>query len=150
MLVYKRVEDDSSLLSLMSIRNEVRSFMTGSQELITWEQQRKWFEYLDHSLIKIWLYGTDFNNWIGYGQLRIEPGAPVYGVSSHAVTADCRGKGYGEEILKDIIVHAKEYGCNAMRAEIFKDNAASLGLVYKLGYKNTKDMGDVWEVQLPL
>lgn len=150
MLASVRVEDKDSLLALMIIRNEVRSFMTGSQEQISWKQQKEWFANLDHNLVKIWLYGETPGRWLGYGQLRIEPGTPSFGVSSHAVTESARGKGYGEEILKDIIRHAKDFNCDAMRAEIFKSNAASLGLVYKLGYKNTKDMGDVWEVQLPL
>ncbi len=144
------VSSEESLLALMNIRNEVRTFMTGSQDVIDWESQKLWFQSINHNLIKIWIYkeGTE---WVGYGQLRIEPtGGIVYGVTSHAVTESFRGKGCGEKILRDLVQSARDLGCDAMRAEIFKSNAASLGQVYKLGYKNSRDMGDIVEVQLPL
>lgn len=147
---FEEVSDTSLLFDLMKIRNNVRSFMTGSQDEITEEQQIEWFSNLDHSLTKIWLYGDKPNEWLGYGQLKIEPGHITYGVSTHAVVETSRGKGYGKKILLYIIEQAREYGCNAMRAEIFKNNHASLGLVYKLGYVNTLDIGDTFEVQLPL
>jgi phosphinothricin acetyltransferase len=124
--------------------------MTGSQEEISWEQQQQWFANLDHENVLIWIHADSDERWIGYGQLKIEYGDKKFGVSSHAVTESYRGKGYGEKILLHIIEMARLHGCQAMRAEIFKSNAASLGLVYKLGYTNTKDLGDVWEVQLPL
>ena len=149
-MISERVSGTDLLLSLMKIRNEVRSFMTGSQDIIIWENQVKWFSTLNHDLVKIWLYGETPGVWMGYGQLRIEPGDVKYAVTSHALTKSARGLGYGEKILRDLIEKASYYGCDSMRAEIFKSNAASLGLVHKLGYIDTADMGDVVEVKLAL
>jgi L-amino acid N-acyltransferase YncA len=149
-MISQRVSNPDLLLALMKLRNEVRSFMTGSQDAIIWENQIKWFSELDHDLVKIWLYGEENGKWLGYGQLRIEPGNISYGVTTHAVTSSARGMGYGQKILKHLIEMAKDSGCNYMRAEIFKTNAASLGLVHKLGYVDTEDLGDAVEVKLPL
>ena len=146
---FEQVSDASLLFDLMHIRNSVRAFMTGSQDEITQEQQIIWFSNLDHRLTKIWLYADSDGEWLGYGQLRIEPGDITYGVTTYAVVEASRGKGYGEKILRYVMDKAEEYGCDTMRAEIFKDNRASLELVYKLGYINTLDMGNMLEVQRP-
>ena len=145
-----RVEFESDVRALMDIRNHVREFMTGSQKEIDWRAQREWWSELDHDNVKIWLYLDEDEFFIGYGQLRIEPEGPRYGVTSHALIESARGKGYGEEILRDLVERARNFGCDAMRAEIFKSNEASLGLCKKLGYTVTKDLGDIVEVQLPL
>jgi GNAT superfamily N-acetyltransferase len=142
---------------LMNIRNEVRSFMTGSSDIIDWESQQAWFSHLDDDITKIWLYGeeVELNNnmtckWLGYGQLKIEFDDVKYGVSSHAIVESARGRGHGEHILSDLILSARAFSCNAMRADIFASNQASLGLVHKLGYQDTKIKGDIVEVKLPL
>ena len=149
-MIIQRVDTPELAMVLMDMRNAVRSFMTGSQEMISEEQQKQWFSNLDHDLIKIWIYAEEGHFWHGYGQLRIEPGTPRFGVSTHAVLENVRGRGFGEFILRHIIDMARENGCDAMRAEILKSNAPSLGQVHKLGYIDTKDMGDVVEVQLSL
>lgn len=149
-MISERVSEPGLLMSLMKLRNEVRSFMTGSQKFIVWEEQIKWFSGLDHENVIIWLYGEVPGEWLGYGQLRIEPGETRYGVTSHAVTESARGLGYGRKILEHLIDMAKENNCDYMRAEIFKSNEASLGLVHKLGYVDTKDLGEVVEVKLAL
>jgi L-amino acid N-acyltransferase YncA len=149
-MICERVSNQELLLPLMQMRNEARSFMTGSQELITWQRQIEWFSKLDHELVKVWLYGEEPGKWLGYGQLRIEPGDVTYGVTTNAVTQSARGLGYGEKILTHLIEMASHYNCDSMRAEIFKNNAASLGLCYKLGYVNGTDMGDIVEVKRPL
>lgn len=149
-MICKRVEDPSDLLSLMKIRNEVRLFMTNSQKIIEWDDQVSWFSDLDHNLIKIWLYGEESGPWLGYGLLKIELGDIKYGVTTYALTESARGRGYGEEILKDLIQKASTYDCKCMRAEIFKNNEASLGLTSKLGYTKASDMGDIVEMRLSI
>lgn len=149
-MICQRVDNEDLLLSLMEMRNEARSFMTGSQELILWKNQIEWFSKLDHELVKVWLYAEEPGKWLGYGQLRIEPGNITYGVTTNAVTKSARGLGYGEKILSHLIEMASHYNCDYMRAEIFKNNVASLGLCYKLGYFDATDMGDIVEVKRPL
>jgi L-amino acid N-acyltransferase YncA len=126
----------------MLLRNQVREFMTGSQEEISWEQQCEWFKNLDRENIHIWVFYHG-GYPAGYGQIRIDD---LVGVSTHAVDESFRGQGFGEYILRFLISQAEDMGLRAMSAEIFKSNAPSLGLCYKLGYIDTRDLGDTQEV----
>lgn len=147
-----KVEWESDVRALMILRNSVREFMTGSQHEISWREQRIWWSNLNHDDVHIWIYLNGADNFVGYGQVRLERKYHTYAVTSHALIKSERGKGLGEVLLRDLIEKSKALGADRMRAEIFRSNEASLGLCKKLGYVETdRDVGEgIAEVILPL
>lgn len=128
MLEARRITTDEDLETLRLIRNSGRQWMTRNTEEITPEQQRAWWEGLDHAGTKIWLFSIAQTD-IGYGLVRLDGGRAW---CSLAVLPRHQGHGYGTQIYRYLAL--SQQGWN-MWAEIYADNTPSLRAALRAGYQ---------------
>lgn len=119
-------EDDVEVLRL--IRNSGRQWMTRDTSEITPEQQRIWWEHLDHAACKAWLFSIARTD-IGYGLARLEGGRAW---CSLAVLPRHQGQGYGTHIYRWLALNQQGWD---MWAEIYADNTPSLRAALSAGYQ---------------
>lgn len=81
----------------------------------------------------------------GYVLLLFSRGTAMARLYSIAVAAAFRGQGVGETLVKAAEVAAREHGAACLRLEIRKDNAPSLRLFNRLGYKKFGEFADYYE-----
>lgn len=81
----------------------------------------------------------------GYVMLLFNIGTSLARIYSYAVQPDFRGRGLGAALLEAAENTAREHECVTLRLEVRKDNAASIGLVEKYGYKQFGVMEDYYE-----
>ena len=78
------------------------------------------------------------NEIVGWGALSPFSSRPVYrGVAEASVyvAAEARGKGYGTQLLARLINESEQNGYWTLLSKIFPENAASLALVKRHGFR---------------
>ena len=70
-----------------------------------------------------------------FGPFRAWPAYKYSVEHSVYISRDCRGKGVGERLLRELITLASNRDCHAMIAGIVSTNAASIALHKKLGFR---------------
>jgi predicted GNAT family N-acyltransferase len=81
----------------------------------------------------------------GYVLLLFSRGTAMARLYSIAVAPSFRGKGIGEALVKAAEMAARERSAACLRLEIRKDNAASLSLFNRLGYRKFGEFADYYE-----
>ncbi len=81
----------------------------------------------------------------GYVLLLFSRGTALARLYSIAVEPACKGQGVGTRLLEAAEKAAVEHDCVSMRLEIRKDNAASLALFRRHGYKQFEEVLDYYE-----
>jgi len=88
----------------------------------------------------------DSNGFLyGYVMLLFRQGTPLARLYSIATDPDMRGRGVGEALVRAAEKRALENNASLMRLEIRKDNAASIGMFTKLGYKPFGEYHEYYE-----
>lgn len=127
MLGFREVFDLSDAEIVRVIRNSGRQWMTRNTCEITPEQQRVWWQSLDHMTCRVWIARVAITD-IGYGLLRHE-GGRVW--CSLAVPPQFRGQGYGTMIYRWLALATPD----AVWAEILADNTPSIRACLRAGYQ---------------
>jgi len=81
----------------------------------------------------------------GYVMLLFNVGTSMARLYSYAVHPEFRSRGLGTVLLQAAENAAREHECVTLRLEVRKDNAASMGLVEKHGYKQFGVLADYYE-----
>lgn len=123
----RRVQTDADVETLRQIRNSGRQWMTRDTHEITPEQQRAWWDALDHAGTKVWLFSESATD-IGYGLVRLEQ--PLRCWCSLAVLPRYRGQHYGTQIYRWLALSQ----AGDVWAEILADNTPSLRAALRAGY----------------
>lgn len=124
----RRVTTDEDLETLRQIRNSGRQWMTRNAAEITPEQQRAWWQTLDHASVKVWLFSESAAE-IGYGLVRLEQGRAW---CSLAVLPRHQGRGYGTAIYRYLALSQPGWD---VWAEILADNTPSIRAALRAGFQ---------------
>lgn len=81
----------------------------------------------------------------GYAMLLFHAGISLARLYSYAVEPAFRGRGVGMALVRAAEKAALDGECVALRLEVRRDNAASLGLFQKLGYRYLEAVPDYYE-----
>lgn len=81
----------------------------------------------------------------GYVLLLFSRGTSMARLYSIAVDESARGHGIGQALVASAEEEARERDCAYLRLEVRKDNAASIALFSRLGYKHIGEYGDYYE-----
>lgn len=122
----KAVETLEEVETLRLIRNEVRSFMTGSNAFISASEQLEWWERAPRTAFLYFVDGVA----AGYGNLRRE-GEKTW--LTGALLPDYRGKGYGRELFTHLLAARPDGTVPALEA--WRWNEKALGLYESLGFR---------------
>ena len=128
----------ADLPALLAIYNEVIASSTAifSSEPVSLEERRRWWEHRTAQGYPVLIvqdeqgvagFGTfgDFRTWQGY-RFTVE--------HTLHVRADARGRGFGTQLLLELIRRAAALGKHVMVAGVDGENAASLRLHEWLGF----------------
>tara|TARA_B100001939_G_scaffold178714_1_gene154034 strand:+ start:1355 stop:1834 length:480 start_codon:yes stop_codon:yes gene_type:complete len=124
---------ESHLEYLRKTRNSSKEFMTRSQDYITVEMQKNWYENLEPNFLPyIFIageHGVVFYP-IGYGTISIDNNsALVTGVIDESV----RGKGLGKKLFTSLVEEGKKV-CNDILLEVLITNQIAQNLYKSLGF----------------
>jgi phosphinothricin acetyltransferase len=127
------------LAGILAIYNEVIRNSTAVYSEVEFSADRgaNWFDTkAEHG----WPFLTarDATGVVGFGTFGDFRAWPCYRFSvehSVHVRADCRGRGIGRALLRELIERARAMQKHVMVAGIDADNAASIGLHESLGFK---------------
>lgn len=105
-----------------------------NSHLINYEEHKKWFYKKLRSKECILLIVTDCNQPVGQIRLDIEGDTAII---NYSVDKDYRGKGYGTQILINIVQVIKEYSIpvNRIVGKVKLSNIASQKAFKKAGYR---------------
>lgn len=140
-------ELESHLEYLRKTRNSSKQFMTRSQENITPEMQKHWYENLaDNFLPYIFIaseHGTIFYP-IGYGTISIENDAALL---TGVIDESMRGKGLGRKLFSSLVDEGKRI-CNSVLLEVLITNQSAQNLYNSLGFVETSRTDKVINMEL--
>ena len=128
MLTAYPVLSQDDVEELRVIRNSGRQWMTRDTSEIAPEQQRAWWEHLDHAGTKVYLFRIAETS-IGYGLIRLERGR-VW--CSLAVLPRYQGHGYGTQIYQYLALSQPQWD---VYAEILADNTPSIRACLSAGFQ---------------
>lgn len=137
----------SHLEYLRKTRNSSKEFMTRTQDNITAEMQKNWYENLESNFLPyIFLvseHGTIFYP-VGYGTISIENDAAfVTGVIDESM----RGKGLGRKLFSSLIDEGKKI-CSTVLLEVLITNQPAQNLYNSLGFVETSRTDKVINMEL--
>ncbi len=81
----------------------------------------------------------------GYAMLLFNTGTSLARMYSYAVDPPYQGQGIGQELVQASEALALEHDCVSLRLEVRRDNAASIGLFEKSGYRYLEAVPDYYE-----
>lgn len=140
-------ELESHLEYLRKTRNSSKEFMTRSQDYITVEMQKNWYENLaDNFLPYIFIaseHGTIFYP-IGYGTISIENDAALL---TGVIDESMRGKGLGRKLFSSLVDEGKKI-CNSVLLEVLITNQSAQNLYNSLGFVETSRTDKVINMKL--
>jgi phosphinothricin acetyltransferase len=137
----------SDLPQILAIYNEVirNSTAVYSEQEFTPARGEAWFDAkAQHGFP--FLVARDAGGVAGFGTFGEFRPHPCYRYSvehSVHVRADCRGRGIGRLLILELIARARAQGYHAMIAGIDADNAVSIGLHERLGFKTVGHLHEV-------
>lgn len=140
-LVLKKIESLDEAMILRTIRNECKDFMTRDTSYISEEQQKRWFNNLSSDVKIYLLYLVEFgviSSPVGYGLIREEGG---FSLISGGLVETCRGKGYGKVLFNYLVGNADK--SLPIKLEVLKSNSKAFVIYNNIGFRVTKDDGDV-------
>lgn len=122
-------------LEMMTIRNEVREFMTHDQSILTYAHQEKWFKESYWPALKagelIGYLLADDKEFIGYGLVSFREGK--WWVSGGLVP-EARGKGAGEYLFGKLTDNTHRIDEEEVWLDVLNTNETARKLYEKLGY----------------
>lgn len=133
-LMLHEIEDINEAQIMRLIRNECREFMTKSTEIISREDQQKWFSELDRDNIKMYimyesLLGIVFSP-VGFGYCRhVDDETYLTG----GLMDFARGKGYGKILFKHLLEKAKTFNTR-ITLEVLQTNIVAQKLYTSIGF----------------
>jgi ribosomal protein S18 acetylase RimI-like enzyme len=120
-----------------TIRNDCRLFMTRNTDYITEEQQVTWYNNLDKSKYKLFLFYEIYHGAVvvpvGFGIIREEDDVLLL---TGGVSSTDRGKGIGRFIFERLLDIAKTEN-KKIKLEVLISNTIAHSLYCKLGFKET-------------
>lgn len=132
--MFHEVEDINEAQIMRLIRNECREYMTKSSEIISKEDQKKWFSELDRDNIKMYIMyeshlGVAFTP-IGFGYCKhVDDETYLTGGLLDFV----RGKGYGRLLFQHLLDKAKTFNTR-ITLEVLQTNDVALKLYTSIGF----------------
>lgn len=119
---------------LRILRNECRHFMTRNNNMITQDEQKTWYDNLDHSKYKLFLVDCIYHGTIvitvGFGILRIEDDKVLL---TGGIAENYRGRGLGKKLFSFLLDNAK-YFDKKIALEVLITNEVAFKLYKKLGF----------------
>ena len=126
-------ELESHLEYLRKTRNYSKQFMTRSQDEITFEMQKKWYENLPNNFIPyIFIameHGVVFYP-VGYGTISIENNTALL---TGVIDENMRGKGLGRKLFSSLVDEGKKI-CDSVLLEVLITNQVAQNLYKSLGF----------------
>lgn len=133
-VVLKPVENDYDVESLRVVRNECRNYMTRNTNLISFEQQKNWWNNLDKENMKLFLLHKVVCGVagfvIGYGVIRIENGEVLL---TGGLNQTERGKGHGKQLFNYLVENSKQYKL-PIKLELLKSNTRAFDTYKSIGF----------------
>lgn len=140
-------ELEGHLEYLRKTRNSSKEFMTRSQDNITAEMQKNWYENLEPNFLPYVFIASEHGVVfypIGYGTISIENNAAlVTGVIDESV----RGKGLGRKLFSALIEEGKKI-CDSVLLEVLVTNEVAQNLYKSLGFVETSRTDKVITMEL--
>jgi len=90
------------------------------------------YDVIKHHLATYLLFISDQENAIGYGHLEFEANKLWLGI---AVSADYKGKGFGNLLLGELIATAKDFKCEHIFLSVDINNKPAICLYEKFGFE---------------
>lgn len=146
-LLLKPVVNDDELQAARNIRNECRTFMTRSQEEITEDQQRAWWNTVDKNTLKLYTLNKIYHGAtvvpMGYGLIRVE-GSNV--LLSGGLIEGERGQGLGYDLFNLLVENSKPFNL-PIRLEVLKTNIAGYKTYLKVGFVVTGETDTIYTME---
>jgi ribosomal protein S18 acetylase RimI-like enzyme len=116
--------------TMRQIRNSCKEYMTRNSNEISTEQQKKWFDSLDPSQYKPFIFKRDENN-VGYGLLYFDSDDIFL---TGGLLPDYRNFGYGKILFSCLIDKSNDYN-RPIKLEVLKTNIRAVKTYESLGFK---------------
>lgn len=126
-------ELESYLEYLRKTRNSSKQFMTRSQENITIEMQKKWYDNLTDNFIPYIFIASEHGVVfypVGYGTISIENNTALL---TGVIDEDMRGKGLGRKLFSSLVDEGKKK-CDSVLLEVLITNQVAQNLYKSLGF----------------
>jgi ribosomal protein S18 acetylase RimI-like enzyme len=140
-------ELESHLEYLRKTRNSSKQFMTRSQEDITPEMQKKWYNNLANNFIPYIFIASEHGVVfypVGYGTISIENDAALL---TGVIDESMRGKGLGRKLFSSLINESKEK-CGTVSLEVLISNQSAQNLYKSLGFIETSRTDKIINMEL--
>ncbi|WP_307447729.1 MULTISPECIES: GNAT family N-acetyltransferase [Chryseobacterium] len=120
--------------------------VTADREPVSVESRVQWFHEHNTETRPLWIVEDAENNMLGWVSFSSFYGRPAYsGTVEVSIYMDenCRGKGYGKQILRYCIDKAGKFGVKTLLGFIFLHNEPSLKLFRHFGFEDWGVFPDV-------
>lgn len=111
--------------------------VTADTEPVTVESRLRWFEHHEPVHRPLWMVMND-NETVGWVSFQSFYGRPAYQATAEIsiyLDEKYRGKGFGEEILRQAVNSCERLGIKTLLGYIFAHNLPSISLFKKLGFE---------------
>ena len=126
-------ELENHLEYLRKTRNSSKQFMTRSQDNITTEMQKKWYDNLTDNFIPYIFIASEHGVVfypVGYGTISIENDAALV---TGVIDESMRGKGLGRKLFFSLLNESKKIS-NTVLLEVLITNQSAQNLYKSLGF----------------
>jgi GNAT superfamily N-acetyltransferase len=129
----------SDIEDLRLIRNQCRDFMTRNNNVITAEEQKKWYNSIDKNKLIPYLFLQDTDK-IGYGIIRIESD---YCLLTGGLIENFRNKGLGYNLFNSLCLESNKLKKD-IKLEVLKTNTRAFKLYEKMGFVVTAESDSLY------
>ena len=134
-----REAGDADLQAILDIYNDavLRSTATFDMEPRTWDEQQRWVqEHRPPYAVFVATVGDTVVGWGSLSRFRPRPGYRFTAEDSIYVHEDFRGRGIGAGLLALLVEAARRGGFHSVMALIDGDNAVSVRLHERFGFRH--------------
>lgn len=132
--------------AILDIYNDavLNSTATFDVEPRTWEEQQRWFgEHRPPYRVFVAAIGETVAGWGSLSRFRPKPGYRFTAEGSIYVHKDFRGRGMGAALLERLVEAARQGGFHSIMALIDGDNAVSVHLHERFGFRHVGTFREV-------
>ena len=122
---------DQELEAAREIRNSVREFMTNNRDSITKSEQIAWYNTLDHSRFRLFLFEAG-RVPIGYGI--INTAYTPYPMLTGAILKSYQGLGFGRELFSGLLNITNQQYEQRAALDVLRTNERAIKFYQSLGF----------------
>lgn len=145
-LFFEKIQTQKDAELLRNIRNSCRVYMTRHTELISKEQQEKWFETSAHKYAAYIVYVMEHGaivTYAGFGLIHLND---TESLLTGGFLEEYRNIGLGTDLFDFLLSTALERSL-PVKLEVLKENIRALKVYEKLGFRTYEETEEIYRME---